>query len=174
MTDVERQPRLTCDHVARSRLRFNFSHRRYQTRDPLRDAFHGADPLGRARYRVTAKMHRRCAGMVGAPHKGEFQSALSCNRIDHAERQIQSFQNWPLFDMKLKVTQRVFLQLGLRDLLRIQPKLHDRLPHRDASRIANAEEFVIQSADQRTATNERSAEAYAFLFRKANHLDRKG
>ena len=37
--------------------------------------------------------------------------------------------------------------------------------------ILSIQEFLIQPAHQRTAADERSAEAYSFLLGKANHLD---
>jgi hypothetical protein len=38
-------------------------------------------------------------------------------------------------------------------------------------RVANVQEFLIQPPYERAAADEGSAEAYSFLFRKANYLD---
>ncbi len=58
-----------------------------------------------------------------------------------------------------------------RDLSGIQTELFDSFSHRNALRILKLQKHPIQPADQRTAADERSAEAYSFLFGKANHLD---
>src|SRR5580704_5931120 len=171
MTNVEGQPRLRCDHIRGSGLGFDLPDSRDQPVDSLSRALDRADPLGRARESIAAEMHGRCAGVIRATKEREFHSALTGDCFDGCKWLIQFLQYRTLFDVKLKVAERVVFQLGLRNLRGIQAELFDRLANGNALRILDLQKLPIQTTHQRAAADERSAEAYSFLFGKANHLN---
>ena len=70
-------------------------------------AFDSGDPLRRPSNGIASKMHRRCAGMIGAAKKCKLQSALPGNGFDRGERLIQTFQDRSLLDMKFQVAQSI-------------------------------------------------------------------
>jgi len=159
------------DHIRGSGLGFDLPDSRDQPVDSLSRALDRADPLGRARESIAAEMHGRCAGVIRATKEREFHSALAGDCFDGCKWLIQFLQYRTLFDVKLKVAERVVFQLGLRNLRGIQAELFDRLANGNALRILDLQKLPIQTTHQRAAADERSAEAYSFLFGKANHFD---
>src|SRR5579872_4394101 len=89
VANVESEARFASDHIEGSGLGLDFSDRRHQPLRPLGNAFDGADPFCCARNRVTAKMHRGCASMIGTAQECELQPALARNRINRAQWQIE-------------------------------------------------------------------------------------
>src|SRR5439155_19863155 len=85
----------------------------------------------------------------------------------------QTLQHRPLLNVKFDVRQNIISQRSFRNLIRIQTKILNRFPNRNALPILTAEKFLVYSSNQRAAPDERNSKPHSLFFRKADGLDPK-
>src|SRR5258706_15633160 len=107
------------------------------------------------------------------PYTTLFRSVLSDNCLHDSKRSSQTFQHWPLFDMKFDVSHNIIGQRSSGNLIRVQPEILNRLANGNSAFVFVVEKFLIHSAHQRSAPDKWNSEAHSFFFRKANDLDPK-
>src|SRR5260370_710152 len=100
-----------------------------------------------------------------------LQSVLSDNCLHDSKRSSQTFQHWPLFDVKFDVSQNIIGQPGSGNLIRVQPEILNRLANGNSAFVFVAENFLIHSAHQSSASDEWNSEPHSLFFRKPNDLD---
>ena len=103
MPDVEARDTPARDHIGGARPGLDLSHRRDQAGCPMRLRFDGHNPLRRTGDRIMTRVHGRRAGVVGGADKGDIETALSGDRLDDRQRQAETIEHRPLFDVELEV-----------------------------------------------------------------------
>src|ERR1051325_2408319 len=112
--------------------------------------------------------------MARLPDEAATKSLLSGNGGYDADRKPLLFENGPLLDMKLDITQQAFaIEFRGEDLIRISPKAADGIGHGDSLGISTSQIFAVESSSERSAAEISALVANAFLIGEADHLNCK-
>ena len=122
--------------------------------------------LGRRRERIEPAFHRRGPGVSRPASQLGPDPALPGDRLDHPGRRPQCFEDRPLLDVDLQVTEQSAGRIRrLIDPRRIEPERAKRVGHGDPGRVGPLEQSAIEPARGRQAAQKGSADSARLLPR---------
>src|SRR5258706_4926130 len=171
VTRVEAQSSFSGDHVSRSGFYLNPAYGCYKPRRVLGLAFYCGDPLRSGGDCIVTQIHRGRPSVVRAADECDFEPALAGDGLDHTERAAELLEDRSLFDMKFQITEYVFAHLSAGNFCRLQTEFFNRSTHANTIRVLTFQEFLIEPANECTATNIRCAKANALFLGKAEYVN---
>ena len=129
--NIQRERNLTGDHAAQ------FPDRRHAITSPLSGGvFDQHHPLGGGGKGILTVIHRHGTRVSGFPGEAAAEAARAVDGFHHAQRQTFLLQTRPLFDMQFQTgAEIVLMACRQRHAGGIEPRLHHRLRHADATGI---------------------------------------
>ncbi len=112
--------------------------------------------------------------MARDPFDFDGKATRAVDRGHDADRQALGLEHGALLDVEFHVREHVgppARRAG--DAVGIQPECRQRLAHRRARAIVAVEQLHVERAGDRAASEQRRAEAHAFLVREAQDLERE-
>src|SRR4051812_23129270 len=110
--------------------------------------------------------------MPGLAFEFYFATRLSRNRSHNTNRKILLFQNRPLLNMHLGITNEIIrIEFARRKFCRITAKLLDRITKRYAVRIDSLQIFTIEGPGNCAASEIGALKSNAFFIREPKHAN---
>src|SRR5687768_86323 len=101
--------------------------------------------------------------MTGSARERQFCPRLAGNDIDNGERQIEIFENGPLFDVKFEVAEGIRRRLRVGNTGRLEAEALDGIAQRPSGTVGAIEQRHVERARERTAAQKGSTKPNALF-----------